>query len=229
MRTEMEVLEKNGNWNVVALPREKSPVGCKWVFTVKYKADGSLERYKARFIAKGYTQTYEIDYQETFAPVAKMNTMRVLLSQGTQFELHQFDVKNVFLHGELKEEIYMDLPPDFYMHLKGKKKVFKLKKSLYGLKNSPWAWFGRFTKVMIIVGYKQIHANHTLFVKHSTSREMTTLLVYVVEIIVTGNDLEERETLKQCLAKEFKIKELGRLNYFLGIEMVHSKKEIFVS
>ena len=101
-----------------------------------------------------------------------------------------------------------------------------MKKSLYGLKNSPWAWFGRFTKVMIIVGYKQIHANHTLFVKHSTSREMTTLLVYVAEIIVTGNDLEERETLKQCLAKEFKIKELGRLNYFLGIEMVHSKKEI---
>ena len=138
-------------------------------------------------------------------------------------------MKNVFLHGELKEEIYMDLPPDFYMHLKGKKKVFKLKKSLYGLKNSPWAWFGRFTKVMIIVGYEQIHANHTLFVKHSTSREMTTLLVYVAEIIVTGNDLEERETLKQCLAKEFKIKELGRLNYFLGIEMVHSKKEIFVS
>ena len=107
---------------MVGLQCEKSSVGCKWVFIVKYKVDSSLERYKARLVAKGYTQTYEVDYQETFAPVAKMNTMRILLSLAAQFdwELQQFDVKNM-LHRELKEEIYMDLPPSFNMHLKRKK------------------------------------------------------------------------------------------------------------
>ena len=116
MGEEMLALEKNKTWDVVELPRGKQPVGCKWVFTVKYKADGSLERYKARLVAKGYTQTYGVDYQETFAPVAKMNTVRILLSLAAIFgwSLQQFDVKNAFLHGDLSEEIYMSPPPGVY-------------------------------------------------------------------------------------------------------------------
>ena len=117
----------------------------------------------------------------------------------------------------------MDLPPGFNMHLKGKK-VCKLRKALNGLKQSPWAWFGRFAKIIITVDYKQSHGDHTLFVKHSASREVTDLLVYIDDIIAIGNDLEEREALKQCLAKEFEIKELGRRKYSMGIEVVHSKK-----
>nr|KYP61345.1 Retrovirus-related Pol polyprotein from transposon TNT 1-94 [Cajanus cajan] len=106
MDTEMEALEKNKTWELVSLPKGKKPVGCKWVYTVKYKANGSIERYKARLVAKGFTQTYGIDYSETFAPVAKMNTVRVLLSLAANcgWELQQFDVKNAFLHGELEEE-----------------------------------------------------------------------------------------------------------------------------
>ena len=167
--------------------------------------------------------------EETFAPVAKMNTITILLSLAINFdmELQQYDVKNAFLHGELEEKIYMSIPPRF--NGSDGNKVCRLKKTLYGLKQSPCAWFGRFAKVMIANGYKQSQRDHTLFIKHSISGGVTTLIVYVDDIIVTGNDDKEKNTLKQCLAKEFEIKDLGKLKYFLGIEMAQSKQGIFIS
>ncbi|CAL9012973.1 unnamed protein product, partial [Prunus brigantina] len=116
--------------------------------------NGSIERYKARLVAKGYTQTYGIDYEETFAPVAKLNIVRVLLSLAANLDwpLHQFDVKNAFLHGELTEEVYMDIPPGYNTTQTGT--VCKLRKALYGLKQSPRAWFGRFTMAMKNNGFK---------------------------------------------------------------------------
>ena len=107
MNEEMRALQKNSTWEVVDLPKGKIPVGCRWVFTIKYKADGTIERCKARLVAKGYTQTYGIDYMETFSPVAKINTIRILLSLAVNLDwpLHQFDVKNAFLHGTLQEEV----------------------------------------------------------------------------------------------------------------------------
>ncbi|CAJ2666495.1 unnamed protein product [Trifolium pratense] len=230
MDLEMEALDKNNTWELVSLPNGKKPVGCKWVYTVKYKADGSIERYKARLVAKGFTQTYGIDYSETFAPVAKMNTVRVILSLAANYNwnLQQFDVKNAFLHGELEEEIYMDVPPGYREDIAANT-VCKLKKALYGLKQSPRAWFGRFTKVMVGLGFKQSQGDHTLFVKHSKSGGVTVLLVYVDDIIVTGDNEEEQQMLSQHLAKEFEIKTLGKLKYFLGIEVAHSKKGIFIS
>ncbi|KAL0421755.1 UNVERIFIED_CONTAM: Retrovirus-related Pol polyprotein from transposon RE1 [Sesamum latifolium] len=216
MNEEMKSLHKNSTWEIVDLPEGKKPVGCRWVFTIKYKADGTIERYKARLVAKGYTQTYGIDYMETFAPVAKINTVCILLSLAVNLNwyLHQFDVKNAFLHGDLQEKVYMDLPPGCNMHLKYSKQVCRLKKALYGLKQSPRAWFGRFTKSMKSFGYKQSNSDHTLFLKHNKEK-VTALIVYVDDMIVTGNDPEERKALQKHLAREFEMKDLGQLKYFL--------------
>ena len=170
------------------MPKGKRTVGCKWVFSIKHNADGSIERYKARLVAKGYTQTYGIDYQETFSPVAKLNTIRVLLSLAANLDwpLHQFDVKNAFLHGDLKEEVYMDIPPG-YTTSSSTKVVCKLQRALYGLKQSPRAWFGRFSLAMKKYGFQQSNLDHTLFLKHQQGK-VTALIIYMDDMIVTGDD-----------------------------------------
>ena len=227
---EIQALEKNHTWEITDLPRGKKPVGCKWIFTVKYKADGNVDRYKARLVAKGFTQSYGIDYQETFAPVVKLNTVRVLLSLAANLDwpLHQLDVKNAFLNGNLEEEVYMDIPTGLKMTWNSNQ-VCRLRKSLYGLKQSPRAWFDRFTKAVKGYGFSQCQSDHTLFVKHSSEGKLAIIIVYVDDIILTGNHEEEIDSLKTSLMKEFEIKDLGNLKYFLGMEIARSKKGIVVS
>ena len=139
MNEEMKSLHKNETWELVDCPPGKKPVGCRWVYTMKHKSDGTIERFKARPVAKGYTQTYGIDYTDTFAPVAKINIVRVLLSLALNLDwpLQQFAVKTAFMHGELSKEVYMDLPLGCMILEVHCRKVCKLKKSLYGLKQSP--------------------------------------------------------------------------------------------
>ncbi|KAE8703466.1 NO-associated protein 1 [Hibiscus syriacus] len=156
--------------------------------------------------------------KETFAPVAKLNTVRVLLSLAVNcdWKLHQLDVKNAFLNGKLEEEVYMKLPPGL-KSVEGSNKVCKLNKSLYGLKQSPRAWFERFTKVILKNGYKQSLTDHTLFIKVTSTNKKAILIVYVDDIILTGDDEEEICNLK-LLNKEFETKDLGKLRYFPGME-----------
>lgn len=229
IKEEMGALLKNQTWTLVPLPKGKKTVGCKWVFSIKHKVDGSVERYKARLVAKGYTQTYGVDYQDTFSPVAKLNTVRVLLSLAANLDwpLHQFDVKNAFLHGDLEEEVYMDTPPG-YMASSKAKVVCKLQRALYGLKQSPRAWFGRFSLAMKKYGFRQSNSDHTLFLKHQQGK-VTALIIYVDDMIITGDDMEEITKLEKQLATEFEMKNLGGLKYFLGIEVARSKRGIFLS
>ncbi|EOY27051.1 Cysteine-rich RLK (RECEPTOR-like protein kinase) 8, putative [Theobroma cacao] len=211
MVEEVKALAKNETLELVTSPLGKKPIGCQWVFTVKHMANGLVERYKARFEAKGFTHTYGLNYQDTFAPIAKMNTIRITLSSATNldWDLQQFDVKNAFLHGDLEEELYMKIPPGFD-DKKTKRKVCRLKKAVYGLKQSPKAWFNRLNKAIISFGYHQSNADHTLFIKHGSDK-ITSLIVYVDDIVATGDDKEEIARLRKLLAPAFEIKDLGQL------------------
>ncbi|XP_017696471.2 uncharacterized mitochondrial protein AtMg00820-like [Phoenix dactylifera] len=133
MRLEIQALEENKTWSLTELPVRKSAVGCKWVYKVKHHGDGSIERFKARLAAKGYTQMEGLDYLETFSPVVKMVTIRTILALASylNWHLHQLDVNNAFLHGELDGEVHMSFLPDFQST--NLSQVLKLHKSLYGL------------------------------------------------------------------------------------------------
>ena len=194
---------------------------------MKLKADGSIDRYKARLVVKGYTQQYGEDYQETFVPVAKINSIRILmpLAANRDWPLKQFDVRNAFLNGDLEEEVYKELPLGIRSESLCADKVCKLKKALYGLKQSPRAWFGRFTSTMKVFGYKQSNSDHTLFIKHKEGK-VTALIVYVDDMVLTGDDPCEMEALQEYLATKFEMKDLGQLKYFLGIEGSRSKHRI---
>jgi histone deacetylase 1/2 len=115
MDEKMAVLDVNATWELVALPKDKKAIGCKWVYKIKHNADGSVSRYKARLVAKGYAQSYGMDYEETYSPVAKMTTVRAIIVMAATkgWSLNEMDVKNVFLHGHLQEEVYMEQPPSY--------------------------------------------------------------------------------------------------------------------
>jgi hypothetical protein len=141
MDEEMAALDVNATWELVALPKDMKAIGCKWVYKVKHNTDGSMTKYKTRLVAKGYAQAYGIDYKETYSPVAKMTTVKVIITMASVkgWSLHQMDVKYVFLHGDLREEVYMEQPPG-YVDQTRPNLVCRLKKTLYRLKQAPRAW-----------------------------------------------------------------------------------------
>uniref|UniRef100_A0A2N9IQH4 Reverse transcriptase Ty1/copia-type domain-containing protein n=1 Tax=Fagus sylvatica TaxID=28930 RepID=A0A2N9IQH4_FAGSY len=231
MQAEMDVLQANQTWELVPLPSGEKTVGCKWVFTVKYLADGSVDRYKAHLVAKGFTQIPSKDFGATFAPVAKLTSVRLLVSLAAShsWPLYRLDVKNAFLHGNLLETIYMDPPPGFRAEGEYAGKVCHLCKSLYGLKQSSRAWFSRFSEVILSMEFVRCHSDHTCFIRRGSDGRCIILLVYVDDIILTGDDTPGITHVKQSLGKVFDIKDLGALKYFLGIEVARSRHGISLS
>jgi hypothetical protein len=232
MTAEIQALETNQTWCLTSLPHGKVPIGCKWVYKVKLRSDGTLERYKARLVAKGYNQQEGFDYFETFSPVAKFVTVRCLLAVAAVkgWVLYQLDVNNAFLHGTLDEEVYMSLPPGF--HSKGEPypsdTVCKLQKSLYGLKQASRQWFSKFSTTLLHHGFTQSKADYSLFTKQKGSC-FIALLVYVDDILIASNSAEDVAALKSYLDSQFKLKDLGLVRYFLGLEIARSSKGISIS
>lgn len=199
------------------------PIGCKWVFSMKLKADGSLDRYKVRLVALGNRQEYGIDYEETFTPIAKMTTIRTVLAIAAShsWPLYQFDVKNTFLHGDLKEEVYMRLSQENTGTSVGD--IARLRRSLYGLKQAPRAWFEKFRDALLHLKFTQSASHPSMFL-HRSSNGITVLLVYVDDIIISRTDSSMINHLQASLHESFHMKDLGPFTYFLGLEVLQSEK-----
>ena len=195
MNEELMALEKSNTWTICSIPPDKHAIGCKWVYKINVNADGTLERYKARLVAKGYTQQESIDFVETFSPVAKMTTVKTLLavSAAKNWHLTQLDVSNAFLNGDLHEEIYMTLPPGCTSK-QGESlpanAVYRLNKSLYGLKQASRQWFLKFSATLLNLGFKKSHSDHTLFIRNINGQYIA-VLVYVDDIIIASNVTHE--------------------------------------
>lgn len=220
MHDEMESLEKNGTWELVKLPSEKKPIRCKWIFKKKEGVTLTEEvRYKARLVAKGYSQIPGIDFTDVFSPVVKHSSIRTLLSivAMRDYELEQMDVKTAFLHGELEEDIYMEQPEGFVVP--GKENfACKLKKSLYGLKQSPRQWYKRFDSFMISQGFRRSDYDSCVYLK-TTNSSPIYLLLYVDDMLIAAKDKADIAKLKAQLNSEFEMKDLGAAKKILGMEI----------
>ncbi|KAJ9544175.1 hypothetical protein OSB04_023882 [Centaurea solstitialis] len=229
MHLEMDALSLNNTWTLVPRPKDANVVGSKWLFRTKFRADGSIERHKARLVAQGFSQIPGIDFSYTFSPVGKASTIRVVLSLAVvnTWTLHQLDVNNAFLHGKLTDTVFMQQPPGF-VDPKFPDHVCRLNKAIYGLKQAPRAWFHRLHSFLIKDGFTCSRADPSLFVfKQDTC--LLYLLVYVDDLILTGNDSNAIRSFITRLHTEFRIKDLGRLNYFLGLEASYTDSGIFLS
>ncbi|KAK9928322.1 hypothetical protein M0R45_025465 [Rubus argutus] len=228
MNEEIESIEKNQTWNLVELPTGGKRIGVKWVYKTKLNELGEVSKYKARLVVKGYSQQHGIDYTEVYAPVARMDTVRMIIALTAQkgWKLHQLDVKSAFLHGELKEDVYVEQPKG-YEKKGSEQKVYKLQKALYGLKQAPRAWFSRIESYFIKEGFKCSPSEQTLFIKRKEGK-ILIVSVYVDDLMFTSNDDEMLNEFKRSMKREFEMTDLGELKFFLGIEVLQRSDGIFI-
>ncbi|CAL5408817.1 unnamed protein product [Camellia sinensis] len=230
MDEEIHAIEENNTWELTNLPKGHKSIGVKWVYKTKLNAQSKIEKYKARLVAKGYKQQLGIDYNEVFAPVARHDTIRLVIALAAQksWPIFQLDVKSAFLHGDLQEEVYVDQPPG-YVCQGNETKVYKLRKALYGLKQAPRAWYSRIEAYFLKSGFQKCPYEPTLFIKSESDGKLLIVCLYVDDLIYTGNDSAMFDAFKSSMMKEFAMTDLGMLHYFLGIEVIQSSDAIFLS
>ena len=218
MSEEFAALRHTNTWVLVPRPPGVNIVSCKWIFKTKHRPDGSVDKHKARLVARGFTQQHGIDYGDTFSPVVKPATVRLVLSLAVSrgWSLRQIDVSNAFLHGFLAEDVYMQQPPGFE-DATYPSHVCKLQRSIYGLKQSPRAWYARLSQRLSQLGFVASRSDASLFI-FSQGTIQIYMLVYVDDIVIAGSTPAVVDRLVQSLSASFPIKDLGRLEYFLGLE-----------
>ena len=215
--SEVDSLVRNETWVLTALPKGRETIGCRWLF--KRKEDG---RYKVRLVAKGYSQKPGLDYTETFAPVAKFNSLRSLLALVCEndWELEGMDVKTAFLHSQLEEKVFMQIPEGLHTEVAHRmsepRMVCELRKSIYGLKQSPRTWYEKINKFFLDHGFTRSEQDHNVYIHKAFS---LILLLYVDDLVLTSPSLRDIAWIQELLHAEFEMTDLGPLTSFLGMEI----------
>ena len=229
IHSELESIVANHTWELVELPRGCKTIGCKWVFKKKLKADGFIYKFKARLVAKGYTKREGIDYFDTYSPVTRLTTIMILIAMALIHKLivHQMDVKIAFLNGNLDEEIYMDQPEGFVVQGQ-ESKVCKLRKSLYGLKQTPKQWHEKFDNTLISNGFVVNESDRCVYNKFFGDSGVIICL-YVDDMLILGTDMDVVKSTKDLLSSNFDVKELGEADVILRIKIIRNSKGITLS
>ena len=224
MPEEMNSLKENETFTLTALPEGRKSVGDRWVFTVKESSDGSRS-YKARYVAKGYSQVEGIDYKETFAPTANITSVRSLMQIAAQHDLilHQMDVKNAYLNVPIDSEIYMEQAEGFEVPGKEGRLVYKLNKSLYGLKQSGRNWNNLLHSYLRANKFVQSPTDHCVYVQ-KIDGGIEIIVIWVDDLIIAASDESLLNGTKRMLKDRFKMKDLGKLSYFLGIDFKQEER-----
>jgi hypothetical protein len=227
MTEEHQPIMKNDVWEIVPRPKEKSVVTSKWVYKIKHAADGSVDKYKARFVARGFSQEEGEDYDETFAPVARYTSIRAIMSLASSmgWSLHQMDVKTTFLNVAIEEEVYIEQRQGFEVHSRDTH-VCTPKKALYRLKQAPRAWYARIDNYLMRLGFSKNHVDPNLYYK-VVNNALVILLLYVDDLFLLGEEFLIIQCKKE-LASEFDMKDLGLMLYYLGLEVWQKRGEVFL-
>ena len=212
------------------MPKGIKKIGVKWVFKTKLNENGEVDKCMARLVVKGYAQQHGIDYTKVFAPVARWDTIRMIIAlvARNSCSVYQFDVKSDFLHGDLNEAVFVEQPQDY-----GKKgeeyKVYKLKKALYGIKQAPRAWYNRIEAYFVKEGFERCNCERTLFIKRGDGGKILIVSLYIDDLIFTGNDESMFVKFKNSMKLEFDMTDLGKMKYFLGVEVLQNLEGIYIS
>lgn len=228
MNEEIGAIEKNNTWELTTLPKGHAAIGVKWVYKTKKNSKEEVKRYKARLVVKEYKQHQGIDYEEVSAPVARLETIRLIISLAAQnkWKIFQMDVKSAFLNGYLEEEVYVQQPPGFVVK-RNEDKVLKLKKALYGLKQAPRVWNCRIDKYFQENGFTKCPYEHALYIKENDNGVLI-VCPYVDDLIFTCNNPKTFEEFKRKMCCEFEMTDLGLMSYYLGIEVKQTEEGIFI-
>ncbi|KAI3672760.1 hypothetical protein L6452_38859 [Arctium lappa] len=229
MQEELTEFSRNKVWNLIPRPSDKTVIGTKWVFRNKLDEHGTVTRNKARLVAQGYRQEEGIDYDETFAPVARLEAIRLFLAYAVykDFIVYQMDVKSAFLNGKLNEEVYVEQPPGFY-DPKHPNYVYKLDKALYGLKQAPRAWYDTLSSFLISENFERGKIDNTLFFR-KIKGHIILVQIYVDDIIFGSTNPSLCTRFAERMKKEYKMSMMGELTYFLGLQIKQSDKGTFIN